>query len=567
MIRPAHRIDLFGALLSAVILAAAPAGAQPDPQHANAPKTTGSVFTGPQLAIVSLGPQVTTARAGRLIIVAQPVASVRQASPVSLGTDGGWLGAVEVDLLTPGAPRKVDVEVQASPGPLSSAPPGEYWVQGRLDTNHNAAYSWGDPDNDLVSPPVKMRLPSSDPIALALEPEGGFIRARAAAEGKPAPVLRRELPAGPLTDEFKAHWHAIDFESPSLAAFWGRPMHIRGFVLTPPDYETMPGRYPTVYRTEGFGASLENLQFPAIGIYKLMKEEQDPPMIRVFLDHHSPWGTHEFADSVNNGPWGTALTKELIPALERQYRMDGKASGRFVTGHSSGGWFAMWQQVAYPDVFGGAWASSPDPTDFRSFTGVDLYRAGANAYTRPDGKAQYLVRDAKGNEVQSLREYAQSENVLGDIGGQFDSFDWVFSPKGDDGRPQPIFDRATGAVDPVVAIYWREHYDISNIIRRDWKTLKPKLDGKIHLNVGDVDTFHLDEAAHLLQQEMDKLGAKSGFTYVPGGTHFNTNMINGDPNGLEKRFAWEMYAVARPGSKLKPPPKPPSPKPAQTPPG
>jgi S-formylglutathione hydrolase FrmB len=368
-----------------------------------------------------------------------------------------------------------------------------------------------------------------------------------------------------VTDEFRTHWHEIDFVSPSLTQFWGRPMHVRGYVLTPPKYDASKASYPTVYRASGFGASLETQQFQAIGVYKLMKDGEDPEMIQVFLDHHSPWGTHEFADSVNNGPWGKALTQELIPTLEKQYRMDAKASGRFVTGHSSGGWFAMWQQVAYPDVFGGAWASSPDPTDFRSFTGVDLYRAGANAYVRPDGKAQYLVRDPKGNEVQSLGEYAQSENVLGDIGGQFDSFDWVFSPKGDDGRPQPIFDRATGAVDPAVAAYWREHFDISHIIRRDWKTLKPKLDGKIHLNVGDVDTFHLNESAKLLQQELDKLGAKSSFTYVPGGTHFNTGAIGGDPNGLEKKFAWAMYAVARPGSKQKPPPAPPSLKPTQPP--
>jgi S-formylglutathione hydrolase FrmB len=440
-------------------------------------------------------------------------------------------------------------------------------VQARLDTNHTAAYGWSDPENDLVSPPVKLRLPSADPIELALELEGEFMRARSIAEGRSPPVLRPDLPPGPLTDEFKAHWHEIDFVSPSLSAFWGRPMHIRGFVLTPPNYGTGKALYPTVYRASGFGASLETQKFQAISVYKLMKSAEEPPMIQVFLDHHSPWGTHEFADSVNNGPWGKALTRELIPALENQYRMDAKVSGRFVTGHSSGGWFAMWQQVAYPDVFGGAWASSPDPTDFRSFTGVDLYRDGANAYIRPDGKVQSLVRDTKGAEVQSLREYAQGESVLGDIGGQFDSFDWVFSPKGEDGRPQPVFDRATGLVDPVVAAYWREHFDISHILRRDWKTLKPKLDGKIHLTVGDIDTFHLNESAKLLQQELDKLGAKSTFNYVPGGTHFNTGMINGDANGLEKKFSWEMYAVARPGSKLKAPPAPPSPKPGQTPPG
>ena len=164
--------------------------------------------------------------------------------------------------------------------------------------------------------------------------------------------------------------------------------------------------------------------------------------------------------------------------------MDKEASGRFTTGHSSGGWFAIWQQVRYPTVFGGAWARSPDPVDFRSFTGINIYNRDANAYTRPDGAPQYLVRDASGKEVTSFKDYAQQENVLGDYGGQIDSFDWVFSPRGQDGRPQPLFDRVTGKVDPEVARYWRDNYDIGHIVRRDWGSLKTVLDGKIHLIMG-----------------------------------------------------------------------------------
>jgi hypothetical protein len=277
-------------------------------------------------------------------------------------------------------------------------------------------------------------------------------------------------------------------------------------------------------------------------------------MIRVFLDHSSPWGTHEFADSVNNGPWGAALTEELIPTLERQYRMDARPSGRFTTGHSSGGWFAIWQQVRYPDFYGGTWARSPDPVDFRSFTGIDIYRDGANAYVRPDGTPQYLVRDATGKETTSFKQYAMQENVLGDYGGQIDSFDWVFSPRGNDGRPQPLFDRATGKVDPVVAKYWRDHFDISYIIRRDWRSLKPVLDGKIHLTIGTMDTFHLNEAARLLDLEMQVLGADADFYYMEGRTHGNIDRIGDDPWGLEKKIAWEMWLVARPNSPLRPKP-------------
>ena len=152
-----------------------------------------------------------------------------------------------------------------------------------------------------------------------------------------------------------------------------------------------------------------------------------------------------------------------------------------------------------------------------------------------------------------MQSYAQRERVFGDYGGQFDSFDWVFSPRGQDGRPQPLFDRTTGKIDLDVAAYWREHFDISHIIRRDWKTLKPVLDGKMHVVVGDTDTFHLNEAVTLLETELKSLGATASFTFVPGGTHFNLDRIGEDPMGLEKKIAWEMYAVARPESKLKPP--------------
>jgi enterochelin esterase-like enzyme len=367
------------------------------------------------------------------------------------------------------------------------------------------------------------------------------------------------LPAPPeggasANAEADAHIRPIDFTSPSLTAFWGRTMRIRGIVLLPPDYDTTRDTYPTVYRTEGFGASLASLTPSARRHYAMMKSGDTPPMIRVFLDHSSPWGTHEFADSVNTGPWGKALTEELIPWLEARYRMDKEPSGRFTTGHSSGGWFALWQQVKYPHVFGGTWARAPDPVDFRSFTGIDIYGANANAYARPDGKPQPLVRDQTGKEITSFRDYALLENVLGEYGGQIDSFDWVFSPRGQDGRPQPLFDRATGKVDPSVARYWRENYDITAIIRRDWEKLKSQLDGKIHVIMGTMDTFHLDEAAKIMDLELQALGADADFYWMEGRTHGNLDRIGEDPQGLEKKIAWEMWAVARPDSPRKPKP-------------
>ena len=142
--------------------------------------------------------------------------------------------------------------------------------------------------------------------------------------------------------------------------------------------------------------------------YDMMAKGEMPPMIWVFLDHSSATGTHEFADSVNNGPWGKALTRELIPRLEKSYRMDGRASGRFLTGHSSGGWSTLWLQTRYPKLFGGTWSTSPDSSDFHDFTGVDLYAAGANMYRKADDSPYPLVRD-KGQVKGTMEQFAGLE--------------------------------------------------------------------------------------------------------------------------------------------------------------
>jgi hypothetical protein len=231
--------------------------------------------------------------------------------------------------------------------------------------------------------------------------------------------------------------------------------------------------------------------------------------------------------------------------------MDGRVSGRFLNGHSSGGWATLWLQTRYPKVFGGTWSTSPDPSDFHDFTGPDLYAAHANVYRRPDGTAYPIMRD-KGKVLATLESFARMERVLGPYGGQMASFEWVFSPRGADGRPQPMFDRDTGDVDAAVVAYWHDHYDIAHLVQANWPQLKPDLDGKIHLFVGTADTFYLDGAAHKFKVVLDGLGAKSDFRFIPGKTHFDLYAEGKDRDALLKQIAWEMYAVARPGSALKP---------------
>jgi len=523
------------------VLAAAPAVAAPLPETRIA---------------VTLPAGFTGATSGRLLVFAEP-ATPQNADAKSIDTaefgssEAVSVAARDVAGFGPAHHVLIDTQETAYPAGFAALPAGDYRVQAVLDRNGDYGYG-GRGAGDIVSPVTTIHWPMTAPATIALDPA--------------IPVAATERPISAegqaLIAAAKPHLHPVDFVSPSLSAFWGRPITIHAWVLTPPDYDPAARTtWPTVYEVGGFGSSQKANVGMAAHYWGFEADKSAPPMIYVLLDHSSlGTGTTEFADSVNNGPWGHALTTELMPMLETQYRMDARPSGRFLTGHSSGGWATLWLQVAYSKVFGGSWPTSPDPSDFHDFTGVDLYAPGANFYHDAAGHPNPLIRD-KGKVVASIESFARIETVLGHDGGQFRSFEWVFSPRGPDGSPMPMFDRVTGAVDPAVVGYWRDHYDVAHLLAAHWPALRPDLDGKIHLTVGTADTFYLDGAAHRLDAVMQRLGAHAQFNYLPGKTHFDLYARGDDKLALMKDIAWAMYAVARPGT-IRPAPAPaPAPKP------
>ena len=510
---------------------------------------------------VELGAASTQPTSGRLLLFAIDAKTAEAAAKAASGGRSSVVESVDADPFratetsvaarevsdwVPGQEVDIDTDRMAFPADWSRLPPGDYLVQAVLDVNHDYNYG-GRGAGDLVSAVVKLHLPSASIPTLTLTKA-------LPADGDPWAVPD-SAPQG-VRDGVAAtrpHAHLVDFRSASLSAFWGRPIHMLGWVLTPPGYDARAAtRYPTVYYTQGFGGNNDRVIRTITHVDTAMTKHEMPPMIWVFLDESSPTGTTEFADSVNNGPWGQALTTELIPHLEAQYRMDADVKGRFLNGHSSGGWATLWLQTRYPKIFGGTWSTSPDPSDFHDFTGVDLYAPHANVYHRPDGSAYPLVRD-HAKVLSTLEQFAKLERVLGSYGGQLASFEWVFSPRGKDGRPEPMFNRDTGDVDPAVVSYWRDHYDVAYRLKQHWPDLKTDLDGKIHLYVGTADTFYLDGAAHKLKAVLDGLGAKSDIRFLPDRTHFDMYKIGKDQQGLLKQISWAMYAVARPGSRLQPP--------------
>ena len=502
---------------------------------------------------VQLGAGETQPLSGRLLLFAMDAARAKAQSKDGNVTEVDAnpffatqtsIAAENVDRLVPGQMIDIDADQIAFPDAWSKLPAGDYVVQAVLDVRHDYNYL-GREAGDVVSDVVTVHLPANDIPTLTLDKTLPRQDPWALPDSTPAAMQQ-------AADAAHKHSQLIDFVSPSLSAFWGRPIHVLGRVLLPPGYEASSDKhYPTVYFTHGFTGNNDRFARPMAYVQAGMASGQMPPMIWVFLDESSATGTHEFADSVNNGPWGQALTTELIPYLESHYRMDADVKGRFLNGHSSGGWATLWLQTRYPKIFGGTWSTSPDPSDFHDFTGPNLYAPHANVYRKPDGTPWPLVRD-KGKVLGTFEQFAKMERVLGPYGGQLASFDWVFSPRGKDGRPQQMFDRDTGDVDPAVVTYWRDHYDIAYRLQNNWTALKPDLDGKIHLYVGTADTFYLDGAAHRLKAVLDGLNAHADIRFLPDRTHFDLYTKGDDRYGLMKQISWDMYAVARPDSKLKP---------------
>jgi hypothetical protein len=427
-----------------------------------------------------------------------------------------WIAAEEIRNLQPGQTVDFDPDRLAWPTGFSNAPRGNYQAMAVLDVNHHYAYNGLNP-GDLRSRVLQIkdldpRRTSSIELVLAERIDAAQIK----------------LPSGS---------ELLDFTSPLLSKFWGRPIHIRGIVVLPPNYSLSVRRYPAVFAVGGFTLDLVQLaSWAPSSLGKGMAERLFPEMIHVVLDESCPGGTHEFADSVNNGPWGRALTEELVPYLESKYRMIGKPGGRLVWGGSSGGWAVLWLQVNYPGTFGGAWVIAPDSPDFRNFYGANLYaNPPENLYRVADGKTR----------AQWVQDWAQQDRVLGDYGSQWTSFEWVFSPRGDDGRPQPLFDRDSGAIDATVAKAWQV-YDIAGIIRRNADRLRPLLAGKIHLTVGAADAFG-PSADHLLEETLKEARIGTSFAYLPGRGHFDVDAGGWMPvhGGLLEQIFLEMDAVAR----------------------
>ncbi|HEU0120564.1 MAG TPA: alpha/beta hydrolase-fold protein [Bryobacteraceae bacterium] len=473
---------------------------------------------------ITLDPKIAPKGAsGRLFVFLDKGDTPRDTIKVGFLPEGVWMAAKEVTGWKAGATVDLDPDELAFPAGFSTASKDSYVVMALLDTDHTFARERQDP-GDLVSG-VKV-LKDWVPAA------GGVVPLTLSA------VTPEEKPPADT-----ANIQYVSFRSSLLSAFWGRPIVMNAGVVLPKGAGMADSPLPAVYHVHGFGGSYREAWAKGEGLVEAIATGEKMRAVHVYLDGNCPGGHHVFADSVNNGPWGQALTTELIPYLEREFHLVATPQARFVTGHSSGGWSTLWLQVRYPEYFGGAWPTAPDSVDFRSFTGIDATpQAVRNAYRSSSGQPLNLVR-MDGKDVMSMEEFARMELVTGEYGGQLASFEWVFSPRGPDGRPLPLFDRSNGELYANGAREYWQQYDIAQRVRENWGELGPKLLGKIRLVIGDSDNFHLNESALLFCGWLKEKGREDACEIIPDRDHFTLHRpYKTYPNGLLQRIDDEMRA-------------------------
>jgi len=369
----------------------------------------------------------------------------------------------------------------------------------------------------------------------------------------------------------------VKIESKLLTKFWGRPMYLGANVLLPEGFDSHPNaHYPLIifhgHFPADFGGFRETPPDPNLkpeyserfhleGYNKIQQEYAHkfyqewtgpnfPRLIIIEIQHANPYYDDSYAvNSANLGPYGDAITYELVPYIEKQFRGLGQSWARFMYGGSTGGWEALAAQIFYPDEYNGAWGACPDPIDFRAYTVVNIYQHD-NAYyaeapwkhTPRPGKRNYLGELAATVEDMNQMELALGTNSRS--GGQFDIWQAVYGPVGNDGYPKPIWDKLTGKIDRSVAEYWREHYDLGHILQRDWNKLGPKLEGKLHIYVGEGDNYYLNNAVYLVDDFLKN--TKNPYyggevDYEPRAEH----CWNGDhtlPNAISRLRYHQFYA-------------------------
>jgi hypothetical protein len=412
----------------------------------------------------------------------------REPKSGSVGIESFPCFETDVKNVKPGQAVLFDDKAISYPAVLSDLERNEYYVQAVWDRDLGGRAISESPGN-IYSKPIKIKLTKNVKEKFTI-------------------VSDQVIPEKVFKDT--KFVKELKVSSTLLSAFHHKPVSIAGAVILPKSYYDQPAKkYPVVFTVFGYGGDYHTRSGDTV----LRSILDTLETITIYLDGNCPLGHSVYANSDNNGPWGDALVKEFIPALEKQYRCDG---ARLLRGHSSGGWTVLWLQTHYPTIFTACWSSSPDPVDFRDFQKINLYE-GENMFFDKDSSLRLVATVAGAIPWASQKQAYQMERVIS-RGEQMHSFDAVFSGKGAEGNPESICDPKTGEVNKKVFEHWK-NYDISLYLRLNWDKLAKDLYGKIRVTAGEQDNFYLNSAVHLLESEMKKLNTGFVFAYYPG-DHF-----------------------------------------------
>lgn len=444
--------------------------------------------------------------------------------------------AIDVEGLEPGKAAAVDAEAIGYPYPsLTQLPAGDYWVQAILNVytrferaDGHTIYAhmdqwegqrWAFSPGNLYSKPQRIHLDPRRPATIAL-------------------ALTETVPPIEVPPDDK--WvKRIKIQSDILTRWWGHPMFLGATVLLPKGYGEQPGvRYPVVFQQDhftlepAFGFTTEppkagpqlfagmarearGLRESGYQFAQSWMSEGFPRVIAVKLQHPTPFFDDSYGlNSANNGPYGDAIHQELIPHLEREFRMIGQPYARVMTGGSTGGWISLALQIHYPDYYGGTWTLYPDPVDFRRYQLIDIYedtsafRVPNAVFGAPERPFQMTTLGQPVGNVRELSRMEQTQGTRGRSAGQIDAWNAAYGPVGADGYPRRLWDMLTGEIDREVALSMRDRgFDLTHYLRANWARIGPSLVGKLHVFTGDMDQFYLAPSVYLLEEFLESTTA------------------------------------------------------------
>ena len=496
---------------------------------------------------------------GRLLLMLSTNNEEEPRFQIGVGLKDQLVYGMNVDGLAPNTNITFDEKIFGFPvSSLKDISPGEYYVQGllhvyetfnlatgqtvKLPMDNGEGQQWNKSPGNLYSKPVKVSISEKGIGTINI-------------------VLDQVIP--PIEEPADTKWiKHIKLKSEKLSEFWGRdtylgahvllpkgfnehpeakyplmifhghfPSNFDGFRTTPPDKDLKP-EYSERFQVDGYNVFQQQ---EAFDFYQRWNEPDFPRFLIIEIQHPTPYYDDSYAvNSASQGPYGDAITHELIPYIEAQFRGQGEGWSRFLYGGSTGGWEALAVQVKYPDEYNGCFAACPDPIDFTNYCLTNIYEDKNAYYYESDHKILEVPsrRNYLGDISSTLRDENHLELVLGDksrSGQQWDIWEATYSPQGEDGYPARIWDKETGDINPEIAAYWKENYDLKHILERDWDKLGDKLKGKIHIYCGDMDNYYLNNAVY----SMEKFLESTTDPYYAGEVKYGDraeHCWNGDPD-------------------------------------